>query len=230
MTPALTLISSMATRPLLAALLPQLQAETGEQVHAEAVGGVDAARRVRAGEAFDAVMLSAQAIDELVAAGRVRAGSRVDIVRSAVAVAVREGAPVPALQTAGQVREAVLAARSIGYSTGPSGVHLQQLFERWGIAGPMRERTVQARPGEPVASLVADGRVELGFQQLSELLGVPGVTVAGLLPDEIQVVTTFSAGVCTTAADPQRVQRVLQWLASPATTPLKQRLGMDAAG
>lgn len=225
----LNLISSMATRLLLAELLADYQAATGERVVAESVGGVDAARRVLAGEAFDAVMLASQAIEQLISAGRVLAGSRVDIVRSGVAVAVRDGAALPDIGDELAVRSAVLAARSVGFSTGPSGTHLLGLFERWGIAAAMRDRTVQAPPGTPVGGLVADGHVELGFQQLSELLHVPGIQVVGPLPDAIQIVTVFAGGVCATAGDAQRVRRLLGWLASPSTSEAKRRHGMDAA-
>lgn len=229
MAEALTLISSMATRLLLAELLADREKATGERVVAESVGGVDAARRVLAGEAFDAVLLAAPAIEQLIAAGRVLAGSRVDVARSGVAIAVRAGVPPPAIGDEAAVRAAVLGARSVGFSTGPSGTHLQSLFERWGIADAIGERIVQAPAGVPVGRLVAEGRVELGFQQLSELLHVPGVTVAGPLPEAIQLVTTFSGGICATARDPERVRALLQWLAAPPTREAKRRHGMDAA-
>ena len=161
------------------------------------VGGVDAARRVDDGEAFDFVVLAADAIEQLAAGGRVDPGSRTDLARSGVAIAVAAGAPRPDVGSESAVRDAVLRARSIGYSTGPSGAHLVRLFERWGIADAIAPRIVQAPPGVPVGTLVARGDVELGFQQLSELMHLPGIDVIGLLPPEIQVVTVFSAAVCT---------------------------------
>ena len=163
----------------------------------ESVGGVAAARRVQDGEPFDIVVLAADAIDRLAAAGRVDPGSRVDLARSGVAIAVAAGAPRPGIGTEAAVRDAILAARSIGYSTGPSGSHLTRLFERWGIAETIASRIVQAPPGVPVGTLIARGEVELGFQQLSELMHLPGIDVIGALPPEIQVMTVFSAAVCT---------------------------------
>ncbi len=228
MTTELRLISSMATRQLLADLATVWQAGQPQvRLAIESVGGVDAARRVQAGEAFDAVVLAAGAIDTLIGAGRVIAGSRVDLVRSGVAVAVRAGAVAVDIGSEAAVRQAVIEARSISYSTGPSGVHLQQLFERWGIAETIKPRLVQAPPGVPVGSLVARGEVELGFQQLAELMNLPGITVLGPLPPAIQILTVFAGGVAATSTQPDAVRSLLTWLTSPATTDIKRRNGME---
>jgi molybdate transport system substrate-binding protein len=216
-------ISSMATRQLLADLV------AGREVAFESVGGVDAARRVQAGEDFDVVVLASDAIDKLVAAGHAVAGSRVDLVRSDVAVAVKAGAPRPDIGSEEAVRRAVLAAPTIGYSTGPSGTALLQLFERWGIADQVRDRTVQARPGVPVGSMVASGEVALGFQQFSELKDLAGIDVLGMLPPAIQVTTVFSGAVCAAARQPEAARELLAFLASPATAATKQRHGMTPA-
>jgi len=222
-------ISSMATRLVLAELVDAYQQRSGQRVAIESVGGVDAARRVQAGEAFDVVFLAADAIDRLVASGQVLAGSRVDLVRSGVAVAVRAGAPRPDISSEAAVRAAVLAARSISYSTGPSGVALAQLFERWGIAGQIQGRIVTPPPGVPVGSLVARGDVELGFQQLSELMHLDGIAVLGPLPPAIQIDTTFSAGVCAGSTQAEAVRALLAFLNSPAAADVKRRHGMDPA-
>jgi molybdate transport system substrate-binding protein len=220
-------ISSMATRLLQGELLQLYQAQTGRSVQIEAVGGVDAARRVQAGEPFDVALLAADAIDKLIASGALRAGSRVDLVRSPVAVAVREGALAPDISSEDALRRAVESARSIGYSTGPSGGHLTRLFEEWGLADVLRSRTVQAQPGVPVAALVARGEVELGFQQLSELMNVPGVTVLGLMPGRTAFITTFSAGVPAHAARADEVRALLDFFNSPEAVAVKRRHGME---
>lgn len=219
----------MATRQVLAELLATYEQQTGQCAAIEAVGGVDAAKRVQAGEAFDVVVLASDAIDKLIAAGAVVAGSRTDWVRSGVAVAVRAGAPLPDIGSEDAVRSAVLAARSISYSTGPSGVALAKLFERWGIASEVAGRMVQAPPGVPVGSLVARGDVELGFQQLSELLHVEGIAIVGPLPPAIQITTIFSSGVAATSGQPAAAQALLDFLASPAAAEAKRRQGMDPA-
>lgn len=229
MASTLTGISSMATRPLLADLTATYRERSGTGVAIESVGGVDAARRVQAGEAFDVVVLASDAIAKLLDAGRLLAGSRVDLVRSGVAVAVRSGAPRPDLASEEAVRRAVLAARSIGYSTGPSGTALVKLFERWGIAAQLEGRLVQARPGVPVATLVASGEVELGVQQLSELLNVPGIEIVGPLPPAIQIETVFSAGICTASTQRDAARALLDFLGSPEAADTKRRHGMEPA-
>ena len=225
----ITGISSMATRAVLAELAAAYAQRTGTEVAIESVGGVDAARRVQAGEAFDAVFLAADALDKLIASGQVLAGSRVDLVRSAVAVAVRDGAPRPDIGCEAALKQAVRGAHSISYSTGPSGVYLTQLFERWGIADEVRRRLVQAPPGVPVGSLVARGEVELGFQQLSELMHLQGITVVGTLPPDIAFITTFSGAVCASAAQPAAARELLAFLAGPEAAEAKRHHGMDPA-
>ncbi|MBB6576308.1 molybdate transport system substrate-binding protein [Comamonas odontotermitis] len=224
---ALKGISSMATRQLLAELVANWHAQGGEPVDIESVGGVDAAQRVLNGEAFDVVILASDAITKLEAAGRVLPGSRVDLVRSSTAVAVSAGAAAPDISSEEAVRAAVLVAQGIGYSTGPSGVALQALFARWGITGQIRPRLVQARPGVPVASLVASGEVALGFQQLSELLHVPGIAIVGTLPQTIAIDTVFSAGVAAASARADAARRLLAFLAAPGAATAKRRQGME---
>jgi molybdate transport system substrate-binding protein len=225
---ALRLISSMATRELLAAAAAQYAKHTSQPVSPEAAGGVDVARRVSAGEAVDVVVLAANAIDKLIAEGRV-AGRRVDLVRSGVAIAVRAGAPQPPITNEADIKALVQAAPSLSYSTGPSGTYLEQLFTRWGILDQIRQRIVVPPPGVPVGALVANGTAALGFQQLSELMNLDGITVLGPLPDAIQQITVFSGGVSANSATPAAAQALLDYLASPATAALKQQHGMTAA-
>ena len=222
-------ISSMATRQVLAELVAAYAQQSADPVHIESVGGVDAARRVQAGEAFDVVILASDAIDKLAASGHVRAGSKVDLVHSGVAVAVREGATVPDLGSEDAVRRAVLAARSLSYSTGPSGVALARLFERWGIADEIAPRIVTPPPGVPVGTLVASGEVELGFQQLSELMHLPGIDVLGPLPPAIQIETIFAGGVAATSQRAGEVRALLAFMASDGTAALKRAHGMAPA-
>ncbi len=228
-TSRLNVISSMATRALLADLAAAWARRGGIELAVESVGGVDAARRVEAAEAFDLVVLAADAIDKLQASGRVVAGSRTDLVHSGVAVAVRAGAPHPDIGSEAALREAVLAARTIGHSTGPSGTALLQLFARWGLADTLRARIVQAPPGVPVGALVARGDVELGFQQLSELMHLPGIEPLGPMPAEVQIVTTFAAGLCAASTQVPQATAVLDFLRSPQTAELKRRHGMQPA-
>ncbi len=223
------IISSMATRQLLTDLVAKFQQNTPQQVSIESVGGVDAAKRVQAGEAIDVVVLASNVIDQLIDAGRLAAGSRVDLATSGVVVAVRSGAAHPDIGSEEAVKRAVLAASSVGYSTGPSGVYLTKLFERWGIADQIKGRTVLAPPGVPVGTLMAKGEVELGFQQMSEMIGLPGIDIVGPLPPELQIITTFSAGVSSTCTQVDAVNAMLAFMASPEADVSKRNSGMEPA-
>jgi len=223
------MMSSMATRALLTELVATFSRTTGNTVQLESAGGVDVARRVQAGESVDIVVLASNAIDQLVASARLLAGSRVDVVRSGMGIAVQSGRLRPDIGSEAAVRQAVQAAGTIGYSTGPSGKYLVSLFERWGIAPQIAQRIVQAPPGVPVATLVARGDVELGFQQLSELLGVSGIDVLGPLPAEIQHITVFSAAVSAGCSQPELARALLDFLAGPDAAAGKRRHGMEPA-
>lgn len=219
----------MATRSLLAELCASYTAATGQPVAFESVGGVDAAKRVQAGEAFDLVVLASDAMAKLMAAGHLQAGSLTPLVHSGVAAAVPAGAALPDLSSEAAVRAAVLAAPSLSYSTGPSGVALAALFERWGISAEIQPHLLTPPPGVPVASLVARGEVALGFQQLSELIAVPGIQVVGPLPDEIQITTTFTAAIGQQSHQRAAAAALLSYLSSPASAAAKQRQGMVPA-
>jgi len=224
-------ISSMATKALLSDLTQAFQAQTGVQVQIESVGGVDAAKRVQAGEVFDMVLLGSDAIERLVASGHVQTGSRHDWVRSPVAVAVQAGAPRPDISNEAALKAAVLASPTLSYSTGPSGVYLEKLFQRWGIADVVKARIVVPPPGTPVGALVANGQAALGFQQLSELIALPGIDVLGTLPADVAFITTFSSGIPSVVANDavrvSAVQKFLQFLASAAVEDVKRKQGMD---
>jgi molybdate transport system substrate-binding protein len=222
----ITLLSSMATQPLLAALAQAHEQAVGTAVRLTSVGGVDAAKRVQAGEAFDVVVLAEDALGALAAQGLVQAPR--PVADSQVAIAVREGAPRPDVGNEAALRASLLVARSIGYSTGPSGRALLQVFERWGLAGTLKDRLVQARPGVPVGQLVAAGEAEIGFQQLSELQGLAGVTLLGGMPPGLEIVTTFAGAVGARSGQPAAAQALLDFLTQPGTAALKRAHGMDA--
>lgn len=219
-------ISSMATRQILAELANAYAASSAEQVSIESVGGVDAAKRIRAGEAFDFAVLASDALSELERDGCIVPGSILSFAQSPMAMAVRAGARRPAALDEAAVRVAMLEARAIGISTGPSGAHVRKLVRDWGLEQELGQRIIQAQPGVPVAALLAGGEAEVGFQQLSELLDAPGIEIAGVLPQSIQPMTIFAAGVCRAAANATRAQAFIQYLASKQSTEAKRRHGM----
>lgn len=226
---SLTMLSSMATRAILSELMAEFGRATARSVKLESAGGVDVARRVQAGEVVDVVVLAANAIDQLVSDGRLHGTSRVDFARSGMGMAIQSGQPMPEVGSQAAVRDAVLAAPTVGVSTGPSGKYLVSLFERWGISQQIATRIVQAPPGVPVATLVARGDVALGFQQLSELMGVPGIEVLGPLPPDIQHITLFSAAVSASCTRPDAARALLDFLGAPASAASKRRHGMEPA-
>jgi len=227
---SIKMLSSMATREVLSRLIAAYADIPGTpRVQLESAGGVDVARRVLSGDAVDIVVLARGAIDQLIDGGQLRDGSRVDLAKSGMAVAVKVGGSRPDIGSEAALRQAILAARSLGYSTGPSGNHLVKLFEHWGIKEQIASRIVQAPAGVPVATLVARGEAELGFQQLSELLHVPGVEVLGSMPGETQSITTFSAAVSASCNRAPEVRALLEFLAGPQADAIKREQGMESA-
>lgn len=221
-------ISSMATRHVLADLVAAAEAAGLPPVEVESVGGVDAARRVADGEPFDLVVLADDALGRLAQAGHVDAASVVPLVISEVAVAVPAPGVEPAVAPAGLafadaagLRAALRGADRIGYSTGPSGTALVAMIEEWGMTEELDSRLHQARPGVPVAASLAAGEVDLGLQQLSELVGQTGIRILGTLPEDCAIVTVFSGAVATVAADPAGARAVLAHLASPTAAQTK---------
>lgn len=230
MTTAIAGVSSMATRLILGELAQRYEALSGVPVAIRSMGGVDAARLIRAGEAADIVVLASGVMAQLEAEGHILPGSIRGFARSGMAIAIRAGAERPDIGDADAVRRAVGAAGKVCYSTGPSGDHLLTLCERWGFLPDEAGRLVKAPPGIPVGSLVAQGAADLGFQQLSELIHVPGVEVVGPLPPEIQAVTVFAAGVCSASSRAAEARGFIAYLASPETDAVKRGQGMEPAG
>ena len=157
------------------------------------------------------------------------AGGRTDLARSAMAVAVAAGAPLPDISTGAAVRAALLAAPRTAYSTGPSGDHLLALCRAWDLGTVLAGRLVQAPPGVPVGTLVARGEAELCVQQASELQDVPGIVVVGPLPPDVGAVTIFSAAIAAAARDPRAAADLIDVLASPEAAEIYRRYGMEPA-
>jgi molybdate transport system substrate-binding protein len=229
MTRRITGLSSMATRHILADLARGYEMRNGIRVDIRSMGGVEAAKLVRTGEPTDVVVLASRVMESLESEGHIVKGSIIDFARSEIAIAVPAGSPQPGVDSEQAVRRAMLEARRICYSTGPSGDHLKALCQKWGVTESVVGRALMAPPGVPVASLVARGDADLGIQQLSELIGQPGIEIIGLLPPEIQAVTVFSAGVSMKSTEPEAARALVAYLASAETGDAKRRYGMRPA-
>jgi molybdate transport system substrate-binding protein len=183
--------------------------------------------RLRRGEPVDVVILAAQALDELIAQKQVAAGSRVDLVRSSIGIAVRAGAPRPDVSSVDALKRTLLGAKSIAYSSSASGVYLStELFQRLGIADQIKDKSHRIE-SEPVGAVVARGEAEIGFQQISELLPVPGIDYVGPLPPGAQRVTVFAAGVAAAAKAPDAARALIVFLASPAAAAAIRKSGLE---
>jgi molybdate transport system substrate-binding protein len=190
------------------------------------VASVQMMSRLKGGEAVDLVILSAASLDELRKAGIVT--ERTDLVKSGIGVAVKAGAPRPDISSGAAVKRAVLAAKGVAYSTGPSGLYLVGLFQRMGIADQIKHKVTQTQ-GQPSGGVVARGDAEIAFQQISELLPVPGIELVGPLPPDIQEITIFAAGLHAHAKSPDAAKALVKFLTSPVAAPVIRSKGMEPA-
>lgn len=222
----ITVMASAAFKEAYLELAPQFERASKHKVNNLWVPSVQMMSRLKGGEKVDLVILSADSLDELIKAGII--ASRTDLARSGVGMAVRAGAPKPDISSAEALKRAVLAAKSVVYSTGPSGIYLAGLFRRMGIEDQVKPKLKQVQ-GEPAGASVARGEAEIGFQQMSELLPVPGIDIVGPLPPDAQKITTFSAGLHAQANEPDAAKALVQFLTSPEAAPVIRRKGMEPA-
>jgi ABC-type molybdate transport system substrate-binding protein/sugar lactone lactonase YvrE len=192
-------------------------------------GSTSIASRLQRGEPADVVIVNADALDGFIKGGTVAVGSRVDVARSAFGMAVRAGSPVPDVSTVDAFKRALLEAKSIAYSASVSGEYLStELFQQLGIAERVLPKSRRIE-GERVGAVVARGDAEIGFQQISELLPVPGITLTGPLPAGVQRVSVFSAGIAARAPSPRAAKQLVDFLVSPAAAAAIRQSGMEPA-
>jgi len=228
----ITLMASGALAAALEKLIPAYERASGAALTVVSGGSVGAApdsipSRLRRGEPADVLIMAAGSIDDMIKAGLVSAGSRVDLARSRIGLAVRAGAPKPDISSVAALKNALLQAKSIAYSSSVSGVYVSgELFQRLGIE---KEALAKGRriDGEPVAAAVARGEADIGFQQISELRPVAGVEVVGPLPDEVQRVTVFSAAIAATSRNPASARALIAFLSSPAASAVFAASGLE---
>jgi molybdate transport system substrate-binding protein len=214
------------------ALVPEFERATGNKVltaYGPSMGTTVNAIPIRLerGEPADVLIMVGYALGDLVKQGKVIAESRVDLVKSPIGIAVKSGAPKLDISSAEAVKRALLAAKSIAYSDSASGVYVStEMFAKLGIADAMKDRAKKI-PATPVGEIVARGDAEIGFQQISELKPVAGIEIVGPLPDELQKITVFSAGIATVSKEPETGRALIKFLASPAAKDAIIKSGME---
>jgi|SRR5262252_1814066 len=218
-------IASNAVREPYRELVPAFEQATGHRVTIDWGGTVDIVKRVGGGEVADIVIIPAGRIDDFIKQGVLT--GRVDLVRSGVGVAVRAGAPRPDISSAETLRNALLAAKSIVLSSGPSSLYLPTMFQKMGIANEIKPKIIQIGPGLSVGEAIARGEGEIGFTQMSELMSVKGIDYLGPLPTEVQFITVFSAGVHVAAPARDAARALVKFLTGPDATPVLKRHGME---
>jgi molybdate transport system substrate-binding protein len=213
-------------------LVPEFERLTGNKVltaYGPSMGTTVNAIPVRLerGEAADVLIMVGYALGDLVKQGKVVADSRVDLVKSPIGIAVKSGAPKPDISSADAVKRALLTTKSIAYSDSASGVYVStEMFEKLGIADAMKDKARKS-PATPVGEIVAHGGAEIGFQQISELKPVQGIDIVGSLPDDLQKITVFSAGIATVSKEPDAGKALIKFLASPTASAVIVRSGLE---
>lgn len=220
-------LSTQAIQGIYRELVPQFEAATGHKVTTVFTGTLDAQKRIAAGEAYDLIIMAGPDLDKLITAGKVVAGSRADLAKSGVGVAVRMGVPKPDIRTADGLKKALLSAKFIGYSSGPSSQIVAGIFQRMGIADEIKGKLKQTTSGVLVGTLLASGEADIGFQQVSELLHFPGIDYVGPLPPDIQQYTTFSIGIQSGSKVEAAAKAWIMFIKAPAAVPAFRKGGME---
>jgi len=222
-------LSTQATQEAYLELVAQFEKATGHKVRTDFTGTLNVQKRLAAGESFDLIIMAGPAIDEQIKLGKALAGSRVDIAKSGTGVAVRKGAPKPDIGSVEAFRKTLLSAKSIGYSTGPSGVYMLSVFEKLGVSDQVKGKLKQTPSGVFVGNLIANGDTEIGFQQISELVHFPGIDYVGPLPGDLQRMTVFSAGIHAGTRQPDAAKALVKFLTAPAAAPVIRKHGLEPA-
>jgi len=220
-------LAAGATKETILELIPQFEKSSGHKIVATWTGTANIKKRIAEGEVYDLVVVGGPEIDAFIKQGKLVSGSRVDLMKSGVGVAIRAGTPKPNIRSTEELKKALLAAKSIGYSTGPSGVYISNLFERIGITSEVKAKLKQVPSGVAVGSIIANGEAEIGFQQVSEFIHYPGIDYIGPLPAEVQHVTVYSAGIHSGAKDTEPVKALMKFLGSPAAAAVIKYHGME---
>jgi len=222
-------VSTQATQEAYLELVAQFEKASGHKVTTVFNGTLNVQKRLADGEPYDLIIMAAPAIDDQIKQGRAVAGSRVDFAKSGTGLAVRKGAPKPDIRSVDAFKKTLLTAKSIGYSTGPSGLYMLSVFEKLGIADQVKGKLKQTPSGVFVGTLIATGETEIGFQQISELVHFSGIDYVGPLPGDLQRMTMFSSGIHVGAKQADAAKALVKFLTSPAAAPVIRKHGLEPA-
>ncbi len=225
----INVLSTQATQEAYLELVAQFEKASGHKVKTFFTGTLNVQKRLAEGEAYDLIIMAGPAIDEQIKLGKAVAGSRVDFAKSGVGLAVRKGAAKPDIGSADALKKTLLAVKSIGYSTGPSGLYMLSVFEKLGIAGEVKGKLKQTPSGVFVGTLIASGETEIGFQQISELVHFAGIDYVGPLPGELQRMTVFSAGIHAGAKQADAARALVKFITAPAAVSVIRKHGLEPA-
>jgi molybdate transport system substrate-binding protein len=225
------LIASNALKAAYLELLPQFEMATGHKVTAAWSSSLVIQKRIAAGEDADLIILANilgnSLTEELIKQGKLVASSRAIFAKSGIGVAVRVGAPKPDISSTDAVKKSILAAKSITYSTGASGIYVVSMLQKLGIYDQVKSKVATVKPSEPVGDVVARGDAVMGFHQVSELIPVKGIQYLGPLPVELQNITVYSGGILNGTKEAAAATALAKFLTAPAATPTLKKHGLE---
>lgn len=222
-------LSSIATKEAYLELVPPFEQSSGHKVVTAWSGTTAIMQKMAAGESHDLIVISRTELDELVGLGKVEAGSTANLAKSGIGIAVRAGAAIPDVSSTEALKRTLLAAKTVGYTSGPSGVYMGKLMERMGIAGEVKAKFRSVPSGGTIGTVIAAGDCEIGFQQVSELVHIPGIAFVGPLPAEVQHVTVFSCGVQAGSKEAAAAKALIAYLTTPAAQAVMKKHGLETA-
>jgi molybdate transport system substrate-binding protein len=225
-------LTAGAFKQVVVALVPDFEKQTGHKVTVDNGTTGQLTKRIEGGEAFDVLVITPAVVEQMIASGKLAPGTQIKLANVGVGVVVKEGAPKPDISTVDNFKQALLAAKSVAYidpaSGGSSGIYVDKLLDKLGIAGEVRPKA-KLKQGGHVADLIVSGEAELGIHQISEIVEVKGATLVGPLPKEIQNVTTYAAGLSASAKDKEAAGELIKYLSGPDAAAVLKTKGMEPA-
>ena len=225
-------LTAGAFKQVVVALVPDFEKQTGNKVAIDNDTAGALQKRIEGGEAFDVAVITPAVVDDLAGKGKIATGSRVNLATVAIGVVVKEGTPSPDVSTVEAFKNALLAAKSVAYidpaSGGSSGIYIDKLLERLGIADQIRPKA-KLKKGGYVADLIVSGEAELGLHQISEIVPVKGAVLVGPLPKEIQNTTTYAAGLSASPQNKDAAQALIKLFSGPDAAAVLKSKGMEPA-